>query len=338
MKKLFKASALFAILATSCLFAVSCGGKDTTNGSGPDNQTLQLGVGLSLIDNTPSSITVKVSLQKDAKGYYYAIGQATDLEAFKNGTLENIQTQSDPTVKEVTFDDLAENTQYMVFVQAFAGEEKGKVQTLAVSTTEQAREPDLNLTMELDNATENSFVMKIGYSKDAETIAYAYGTPDDLEAFEKGSLKTISRQEAKGSKTLIVSGLERGNDYTIFARAEAGGKKGNVVTASGRTYKLELRLELIKETLTTTSGQVKVYMSGDTKKYRYAMAPLAYKELFENGQWLETEWDTQEKILTVEHLKAGDSCTIMAQPFAENNASGITQVITFRTLTEENKE
>lgn len=156
MKKLFKVSALSAIVAACSLLAVSCEPK-TPETPDPD-PTLQLEVGLSMTDHDESSVKVRVSLQKDVLGYNYAIGQATDLDAFTEGTLTDIKTQNDPTVKDITFSGLTENTEYTVFVQAFAGDKKGKVQTLSVNTTEAYREPDLTLSMELENPTESSFV------------------------------------------------------------------------------------------------------------------------------------------------------------------------------------
>lgn len=335
MKKLFKVSALSAIVAACSLLAVSCEPK--TPETPTTDPTLQLEVGLSMTASDESSVTVRVSLQKDVLGYNYAIGQATDLEAFTEGTLNDIQTQNDPTVKDISFSGLTENTEYTVFVQAFAGEKKGKVQTLSVKTTEAYREPDLTLTMELENPTENSFVLKVNYTKDAKTIRYGYGTPDDQEAFEKGTLKTIVEQEANGTSIIIVNGLQRGTEYTVFAQVQAGDKKGNVAVASGKTYKLDLEIVLLKETLTSSGAQLEIRPSGDTNKFRYTMAPPDMLGLFESGQWLDTKWEndaTQVKTLTVSGLNPDSSCTIMAQPFAENNASGKTVILTFKSLPE----
>lgn len=290
---------------------------------------------MSMTDHDESSVKVRVSLQKDVLGYNYAIGQATDLDAFTEGTLTDIKTQNDPTVKDITFSGLTENTEYTVFVQAFAGDKKGKVQTLSVNTTEAYREPDLTLSMELENPTESSFVLKVKYTKDAQTIRYGYGTPADQEAFEQGKLPNIVEQEIDGASIIIINGLQRGTEYTVFAQVQAGDKKGNVAVVSGRTYKLDLEIVLLKETLTTSGAQLEIRSSGDTNKFRYTMAPPEMLDLFESGKWLDTKWEndaTQAKTLTVSGLDPDTSCTIMAQPFAENNASGKTVILTFKSL------
>lgn len=335
MKKLFKTSTLFAILAAGSLLAVSCDTK-TPQGEPPAPPTLLLGVGLSQKANTETSVTVKVSLQKDAEGYNYAIGQAGDLAAFTDGTLEDIKTQNDISQKEVIFDGLTENTEYTVFAQAFAGKEKGKVQTLDVKTKETEREPDLNITAALDSPTETSMLIKVNYvAGDVETLVYGVGTPEDREAFEKGTLSTIKEQAVTGSKNLIVSGLERGTEYTVFIQAKTGDKKGNVVTVEGRTYKLELELVLVDGSLTHNSAVIEMRPGGDTKRFRYALAPPEYLEIFETGQWVETTWvedGTQVKVSTAKGLKPNTEYSILAQPFADNSASGKSSILTFRTL------
>lgn len=76
---------------------------------------------------------------------------------------------------------------------------------------------------------------------------------------------------------------------------------------------------------------------GDTQKFRYAMAPPEYLEIFETGQWVETTWvdnGTEVKVSTATGLNPNTKYSILAQPFAGNNASGKTEILTFWTLPE----
>lgn len=157
MKKLCNASAIAAFLTAVCFTAVSCN-KTPSESTLPVEK--ELGVSIELTSATETSVSVDITAEKDAEGYIYAIGEAGKLNEFQNGTMEGIQTQNDPTVKSASFDGLTKATDYTIYAQAFAGEEKGNVRQLVV-TTEGEPDFDLTTTTTIDNITEDSFVIRV---------------------------------------------------------------------------------------------------------------------------------------------------------------------------------
>lgn len=333
MKRLFNVSAVTAFIAACCMTATSC--DQPTTQEPPVEK--ELGVSIELVSATETSVTVDITAEKDAEGYKYAIGEAGKLSDFQNGTMEGIKTQNDPTVKEVTFDGLTKATDYTIYVQAFAGEETGNVRQKVV-TTDGEPDFDLSTSVELDNITEDSFVLKVQYGADTRTLVYGYGSESDREAFENGTLSTITKVTNPTASTLIVRGMERGKEYTVFVQAIAGDKKGNVSTVSGKTLKLELELVLIEDELTTTSAVIEMRPSGDTFKYRYMPGAMELLSYFEDGTWPDILWETDVTAPKQTHatgLNPGDKFCIFAQPFAENGTRGEIEIIEFTTLTEE---
>ena len=170
---------------------------------------------------------------------------------------------------------------------------------------------------------------------------YGYGSADDLEAFENGTLSTITKVTNPTANTIIVRGMERGQEYTVFVQAVAGDKKGNVSTVSGKTLKLELELVLLEDELTSTSAVVEIRPGGDTSKYRYMLGSMELLDYFENGTWPDIMWEndvTAPKETQATGLTPGETYTIFAQPFAENGTRGETQIIEFTTPTADEAE
>ena len=165
MKKLCNASAIAAFLTAVCFTAVSCN-KTPSESTLPVEK--ELGVSIELTSATETSVSVDITAEKDAEGYIYAIGEAGKLNEFQNGTMEGIQTQNDPTVKSASFDGLTKATDYTIYAQAFAGEEKGNVRQLVV-TTEDEPDFDLTTTTTIDNITEDSFVIRVEFGADTRT-------------------------------------------------------------------------------------------------------------------------------------------------------------------------
>ena len=60
-------------------------------------------------------------------------------------------------------------------------------------TTEGEPDFDLTTTTTIDNITEDSFVIRVEFGADTRTLVYGYGSADDLEAFENGTLSTITK-------------------------------------------------------------------------------------------------------------------------------------------------
>ena len=196
-------------------------------------------------------------------------------------------------------------------------------------------------TTTIDNITEDSFVIRVEFGADTRTLVYGYGSADDLEAFENGTLSTITKVTNPTANTIIVRGMERGQEYTVFVQAVAGDKKGNVSTVSGKTLKLELELVLLEDELTSTSAVVEIRPGGDTSKYRYMLGSMELLDYFENGTWPDIMWEndvTAPKETQATGLTPGETYTIFAQPFAENGTRGETQIIEFTTPTADEAE
>mgnify|MGYP002580154077 CR=1 FL=1 len=197
--------------------------------------------------------------------------------------------------------------------------------------------PKLIYVLEEDNITEDSFVIRVEFGADTRTLVYGYGSADDLEAFENGTLSTITKVTNPTANTIIVRGMERGQEYTVFVQAVAGDKKGNVSTVSGKT----LKLELLEDELTSTSAVVEIRPGGDTSKYRYMLGSMELLDYFENGTWPDIMWEndvTAPKETQATGLTPGETYTIFAQPFAENGTRGETQIIEFTTPTADEAE
>lgn len=76
MKKLCNASAIAAFLTAVCFTAVSCN-KTPSESTLPVEK--ELGVSIELTSATETSVSVDITVEKDAEGYIYAIGEAGKL-------------------------------------------------------------------------------------------------------------------------------------------------------------------------------------------------------------------------------------------------------------------
>lgn len=229
--------------------ALSSGcGKDTPP---PPETTPE--VFITLASATETSIAVKM-VALDATGYTYAIGRATDRAAFEDGTLEGIKVvdaQVD-TPKEVTFNDLADDTEYTVFARAYdAKGQKGVVKTLA-QRTEEITVPEIpasEITISLIDRTQYTLQVKFTGNETTTSFDYAMGTADDLTAFEAGTLEGIetAAYSAEGV-TETYEGLEPGTEYTLFARGKnSGDEQGATKTAVIRTFDpAQVEMEIVQ--------------------------------------------------------------------------------------------
>lgn len=331
MKKFFTIATWAVSIAPVCLAATSC--KKTPTPAEPAN----LETAISFNSSTETTLTVNINVQEGATGYTYAIGQASDAESFADGTMSGIMTQQDPSIAEVTFEGLTADTQYTVFAQAFnAAGEKGGVARLAAKTAAPEQAPDLNITavMEDSDITEDSFMIRLTYTEDVQTIEYAVATAADQEAFENGTLEGIKTTAPE--KTLIISNLKRGTEYTVFIRAKAGELTGATQVVTGTTMQIDLSLELVEDALTTTSATIHAIPGGDASKFKYTTAVAGIDDLFVNGQWPEISWiNSPDPInIKVTGLTAGSDNTFYAQAYAANGARGTLQKLAFKTKTE----
>ena len=73
-------------------------------------------------------------------------------------------------------------------------------------TTEGEPDFDLTTTTTIDNITEDSFVIRVEFGADTRTLVYGYGSADDLEAFENGTLSTITKVTNPTANTIIGQG------------------------------------------------------------------------------------------------------------------------------------
>lgn len=331
MKKFLTLATWAVSIAAVCLAATSC--KKNPTPAEPAN----LETAISFNSSTETTLTVNINVQDGATGYTYAIGQASDAESFADGTLSGIMTQQDPSIAEVTFEGLTVDTQYTIFAQAFndAGE-KGGVARLVAKTAAQAHVPDLNITATLDEGdiTEDSFMIRLTYTEDVQTIEYALGNAADQEAFENGTLEGIKTTTPE--KTLIISNLERGTEYTVFIRGKAGELTGATQVVTGTTMQIELSLELIEAELTASSATIRVIPGGDAAKFKYTTAVDGIDDMFISGQWPDIAWvnNPETTNIKVTNLAAGSTNTFFAQAYATNGARGSLQKLTFTTKTE----
>lgn len=327
MKKLLNLFTITALLVAVGFMSVSCGGETTA----PTKK--ELGVTIALGTLTSTSVSVIIMPQKDATGYNYAIGQASDLAAFMDGTLEGIKKQTDLSVTEVEFSGLDGGMEYTVFVQAFAGDEKGQLATRAITTPKDPSQYDFELEFNLEPTRTEIFVRFSEIGKDVEEYDYAVGTPSDLAAFEEGTLKGITRK--KGTvKSVIISGLKEKVEYTVFVRAISGDTKGPVISKNTRTVKMVL--DVVVTDITSTTAKVTITPSGDTARYRYALDSIEALPLFESGILPSIVFiNDTTKALTLTLSEGGKPDTeycLFTQAFAGNNTKGDIQITKFRTL------
>lgn len=326
MKRQFGLPLIATGLAAICMAVTSC--KTTTQEpEAPEALDLRIRT-ITEVSVTETSITVAIDVPEDATGYTYAIGQPEDLSAFRDNTLEGIITQSDPSITEVTFDGLTKLTEYTIFARAFAetadGTETGSVRQIVVTTDGEA-ELDTSFSAKLNTTTETSALINVSYGADITGITYGFGTADDREAFENGTLENIVSSTTTSS-VITVSGLEKATTYTIFLQGTArNGQKTDIVEIEAATLNLMLSLSI--DDSENSADRVGIVMTpgGDTYRYKYCLASIEIYEAFESGEWFDVEWQydaTQPVTIPAESLDTNQEFTIFAQPFAENNARG----------------
>lgn len=327
MKRILNIAARIASIAAVCFAATAC----EKNPGKTEPANLEATVSITAV--TETTMTATVNVQDGATGYTYAIGQASDADSFADGTMEGIMTQEDASISEVTFDGLTPDTQYTIFARAFnAAGETGSVAKASRKTAAEEQAPDLNLvaTLTENDITEESFMIRLTCTEDMETIEYGVGTADDQEAFENGTLEGI--KTTTPSNSLIVSGLERNTEYTVFLRAKAGDLVGPTVSVTGSTLQVDLSLEQIE--VTASSAKIKVTPANDAVRFKYTTGPEGIDELFISGQWPDISWAeaTEATTITVTGLSAASTNVFYAQPYASNGARGELQKLTFKTL------
>lgn len=325
MKKLLNVFTLTALLATIGIMSVSCE---------PESPKLkELDVTIALGTTTATSISVTIMSQKDVTGYNYAIGKASDLAAFLDGSFADIKKQDDPSVMDIVFDNLEGGVEYTVFAQGFAGTEKGQVATRVITTPKDPSQYDLAVEFELEPTRTEIMVRFTKMGKDAEEYEYAIGTPADLAAFENGTLKNT--QTVKASvKSVIINGLQEKKEYTVFARAISGEVKGATVANNTRTFKMVL--DVVVKNVTSTTATIEFTPSEDTARYKYALGTIGILPLFESGVYPDIKWEndvTKVLVTNASGLNPGEEYCIFSQPYSSNNTKSETTITKFKTPT-----
>ena len=237
MKNIIKIS-FIACLSIMGLFLSSCSTGTEKN----EQQLVTPNVTITVTSSTENSLTVEFDVA-NGSSYNCAIGQASDIAAFANGTIANIKKQIPASQKEVTFDNLNPDTEYTIFAQVFSDGYTGGVKTKLASTSE-ASNPDLSLEILNISAGENSISLSISYGSDTRTINYAIGQASDKDAFENGSLNNIQTIETPITSTINFNNLESGKEYTVFLRANSKTNKGQVITANEKTLLLKVDIKV----------------------------------------------------------------------------------------------
>lgn len=330
MRKLFNIAVFSAFILGLCLTAAACSPKESKE------VNLSSDVDEVIGSVTDTSISVKVTITEDAEGYYYAIGKKEDKEAFLNGTFEGIKTQTDTSVKELTFNNLVGGTNYYIYVQAFAGNSKGYYSVASITTAEPPKtEWNLDVAMEVAGTSENSIIVKINsIGADATTLYYAIGKESDLESFKNGTLGSIETSTNMKLKQVIFDKLSRGENYTVFMKTTSDDDhEGDVATLNTKTLKLEISMSVVPGSITSNSVEVTVTPSEDVLKYSYYFGVPEELDLFNQGilPGIQMETDMRPKIHSASGLKSGAKYILFICGYAEGARTG-TKILEFETL------
>lgn len=315
------------------LTAVSCGEKTPP----PAKVNLNSSVTESVGSVTETSAKVNVTLYDGAEGYYYAIGSKEDKEAFIDGTLAGIKTQSDPSVKEITFDNLTAGTEYYIYVQAFAGDSKGQYSVAKITTQEPAKtEWDLAVAYKIGGRAEDTIMIqftKVG--ADAETIEYGIGKDSDLDAFKNGTLATIKKTSNTKITNVTFYNLKRGQEYTVFVRATGDGHVGEVEMLKAKTLQLDFAMAIKEGSITTNSVAVTFTPGGDVENYKYYLGVKGDLDLFNQSiiPTIQVENDvTGPKTFTFRGLESGKDYAVFGRAFSGSGPRTETIMLEFKTL------
>ena len=127
-KTLFRV--LSIALATTIGFSASSCGNDDPD-SIPVEMTITIG------DVTQTTVAATITPSKNAAKYSYAIGEQGDLDAFNNGTLAGIVNVTGDQPTTLTFTDLDEETDYVIFTNGI-----NTAQQVGATATKTARTLD----------------------------------------------------------------------------------------------------------------------------------------------------------------------------------------------------
>lgn len=176
-----------------------------------------LAVSMKLASANENSINIKVeSIGADAESLTYAIGKATDLESFKNGTLSTIKNTGNMQIKQLPFNGLNRGETYTVFAMAAGDNHTGEVATIDVRTLK------LEFAIEIVAGTLTSTSVQIKFIPGGDVANYKYHLAngiEELELFEQGMIPGIKvENDVSAPKILTAENLQPGKKYAVMAR------------------------------------------------------------------------------------------------------------------------
>lgn len=168
-------------------------------------------------ETTVSTISAIFTPARSVAAYHYAIGQASDLDAFAGGTMQGMVKVDDVSApKTIIFEGLDYDTEYTIFAK---GEDQygntGEVTSLAVAT---ANVPQSVITIDLVERSMTS--LEFSFVADENTVSYVYalGKAEDEQAFADGTLEGIKPVTDLTAPVIEkFANLEVGTKYTVFA-------------------------------------------------------------------------------------------------------------------------
>lgn len=173
---------------------------------------------------TPSGNTVS---------FCYAIGGDSDeLEQFQQGAMASYTVVDGAEQTEVEFTDLEDGI-YTVYAMAYDESEKpGRVNILKVYM------PDGLFQVESQYVTHESAGFQIACPGKYFYYRYAFGKPEDREAFENETLESIKTTTEEPDYCYNYFDLEPDTDYSFFVEAyDRGGFSNGVIETKIHTYK-----------------------------------------------------------------------------------------------------
>ncbi len=264
---------------------------------------------------TAKSVTVTINPNEHTANYMFAVGKESDLEAFKNGTLQGIVKVDGNKSDTRTFDELDPLMNYTVFaVGVNAGNQKGEVVTKEVITVAL---PLASVTVEELPNSLTSITVKLVPDENTASFKFALGSENDKEAFINGSLEGIITVEGKEEREHTFENLEGQTEYTLFANAtNSAGDTGKTLTKTVSTANYPLGTVTIKEEVVTANSISVVFTpDANTASYKIAIGTKEDRAKFEDGtlEGIETISEKEEYPKTFSGLEFLKEYTVFAQ-------------------------
>lgn len=157
-------------------------------------------------------LTVKITPNKYAKSYWYAIGTEADRESFEDGTYAGLHKGHGSDELSYTFTYLEPETKYTIFAIPFDADDKpGTLSMIKVETYTDA------FAVEKARVMVNSATFTFKSTGDYCSYVYAVGKPGDKEAFENGTLEGIVQRDEYTEYSATVFDLKPETEYIFYA-------------------------------------------------------------------------------------------------------------------------